>query len=188
MDFKDATMYPYDQLEDDIRRILNRPVKEEYTYDILDTPHTLQSKKNSLLAKQRQMKVGDIWQCALGHVPGCINLKQGHETGLDILSHEREFIVELKNRTNTDNASSRKTNLDKLAKFKHAHPTYTCIYATINSSTKKKTMNTSKKIIIHNEVELEHHVGYEFLKFMCGTETDTLIEFIKAKMDQYEAL
>jgi len=71
-----------------------------------------------LKEKQRQMKIGEIWQEVLGNYNGCINLKIGHETGLDIISHTRKFAIELKNRTNTDNSSSKKSNLDKLAIFK----------------------------------------------------------------------
>ena len=59
------------------------------------------------------MKVGEIWQEALGNYDEFINLKNGHESGLDIISHTKKTAIELKNRTNTDNASSKKSNLDK---------------------------------------------------------------------------
>lgn len=95
--------------------------------------------------KQRQMKVGEIWQEVLGNYKGYVNLKTGHETGLDILSVNKKIAIELKNRTNTDNASSKKSNLDKLAKFKQANPDYVCIYANINADTKKKTIEGSIK-------------------------------------------
>ena len=36
-----------------------------------------------------------------------------------------------------------------------------------------------KKKIIHNGVEIEHHVGYEFLKFIFGQYTEEIIEFLK---------
>jgi hypothetical protein len=77
------------------------------------------------------MKIGEIWQEVLGNYQGYTNLKVGHETGLDILSDSKKVIIELKNRTNTDNSSSKKSNLDKLAKFKKNNPEYTCIYERI---------------------------------------------------------
>jgi hypothetical protein len=169
----------YSKLRTTLTRIVNRPSDDTMTYDMLDTPTSIQHKHLVLQEKQRQMKVGEMWQEALGSVPGFMNLKQGHETGLDILSHERKIAIELKNRTNTDNASSKKTNFDKLAAFKKLHPEYTCIYANINASTEEKTMHTLPKKIMHQGVEIEHHIGYEFIKFICGSETDNLIEFMR---------
>lgn len=175
----------YDKVKSLILHVLDRPAEEALTYDMLDTPTSQTHKRIVLQEKQRQMKVGEIWQEVLGLVPGFINLKQGHETGLDLMSPERKIIIELKNRTNTDNASSKKTNFDKLATFKQTHPEYTCIYANINASTQQKTMHTPPKKLIHNGVEIEHHVGYEFLTLICGKETDTLIECMKQTMDSY---
>jgi hypothetical protein len=169
----------YSKLRTTLTRILNRPAEETMTYDMLDTPISLPHKLLVLKEKQRQMKVGEMWQEALGSIPGFMNLKQGHETGLDILSHERKIAIELKNRTNTDNASSKKTNFDKLAAFKKLHPEYTCIYANINASTEEKTMHTLPKKIMHQGVEIEHHIGYEFIKFICGNDADNLIEFMR---------
>ena len=92
-------------LEHAIRKIILRPENDVLTYDILDTKKTKQNKLLVLKEKQRQMKVGEIWQEVLGTYDGFINLKVGHETGLDILSHTKKIAIELKNRTNTDNSS-----------------------------------------------------------------------------------
>ena len=62
---------------------------------------------------------------------------------MDIICSRNKIAIELKNRTNTDNHSSRKTNFDKLAKFKKENPEYLCIYATINADSKKKTVDGS---------------------------------------------
>ena len=131
------------------------------------------------------MKVGEIWQEVLGNYNGCINLKIGHETGLDILSNTKKFAIELKNRTNTDNASSKKSNLDKLANFKKNNLEYVCIYANINADTEKKTLHGSIKKILHNGVEIEHQIGYEFLKFVLCDDTDLIIDFVKNTIDKY---
>jgi hypothetical protein len=172
-------------LENIIKEIITRPEKDVLTYDILDTEKTKQNKLLVLKEKQRQMKVGEIWQEVLGTFDGFINLKIGHKTGLDILSHTKKIAIELKNRTNTDNASSKKSNLDKLAEFKKKNPTYTCIYANINADTEKKTLNGSIKKILHNGQELEHHIGYDFLRFILDTNTDEIIQFVKNTIDKY---
>lgn len=84
---------------------------------------------------------------------------------LDILCNVRKIIIELKNRTNTDNASSKKTTYD-------LHPDYTCIYANINANTEKNTRHGATKIIMHNGVEIEHWIGF-------GDNTNNIIEFVK---------
>lgn len=104
------------------------------------------------------MKIGQIWQEVLGNYDTYEDLGVGHETGLDIVSHKKKIIVELKNRTNTDNASSKKANLDKLGKFKKMHPDYTCIYGNINDTTKSKTENGEIKDILHNGVTIKHYI------------------------------
>lgn len=98
----------FESLENKIQSILSRPEKNVLTYDILDTEKSKTNKLLALKEKQRQMKVGEIWQEALGSYNGWCNLKQGHESGLDIISHTKKIAIELKNRTNTDNASSKK--------------------------------------------------------------------------------
>ena len=72
MDFEDnfdLTKY-FELLGTNIQNILSRPEKDILTYDILDTDI---SKKNKLIAlkeKQRQMKIGEIWQETLGNYEG----------------------------------------------------------------------------------------------------------------------
>jgi hypothetical protein len=174
-----------ESLEETIKIILSREEKDVLTFDILDTEKEKADKLISLKVKHRQMKRGEIWQEVLGNYDDCINLKIGHETGLDILSHTKKFIIELKNRTNTDNASSKKSNLDKLAKFKQSNPEYRCIYANINADTEEKTLHGSIKKLLHDGVELEHQIGYEFLKFILGSNTELIIEFVKNTIDKY---
>ena len=175
----------FELLEKYIQNILLRTQKNVLTYDILDTEKSNINKLLVLKEKQRQMKIGDIWQEVLGSYNGFINLKIGHKTGLDILSHTKKIAIELKNRTNTDNASSKKSNLDKLAKFKKNNPEYVCIYANINADNEEKTLSGSVKKILHNDVELEHHIGYEFLKFILGDDTAIIIQFVKDTIDKY---
>ena len=51
--------------------------------------------------------------------------------------------------------------------------------------TEKKTLKGSVRKIIHNDVELEHHIGYEFLKYILGENTDIVINFVKNTIDKY---
>ena len=172
-------------LEHAIKKIILRPENDVLTYDILDTEKTKQNKLLVLKEKQRQMKVGEIWQTVLGNYDGFIDLNVGHETGLDILSHTKKIAIELKNRTNTDNSSSKKSNLDKLANFKKNNPDYVCIYANINANSEEKTLSGSIKKFEHDGQELEHHIGYAFLKFILEDDCDAIIEFVKNTIDKY---
>jgi hypothetical protein len=174
-----------ENLEKIICNIYSKPVSEELTFDILDTEKEKEDKLIALKVKQRQMKRGEIWQSALGTYYQFIDLGVGHETGLDILSEPRKLIIELKNRTNTDNSSSRKSNLDKLARFKIEHPDYTCIYGNINADDEDKTLKGFNKKIIHNGIEIEHQVGYEFLRFILGDDLQEIINFVKNTIDKY---
>ena len=175
----------FTKLEESVKGILQRPTKDVLAYDILDTEKSKVNKLVALKEKQRQMKIGDIWQTAIGNYKDCQDLKVGDITGLDILSEKRKFIAELKNRTNTDNASSKKTNFDKLAKFKTEHPEYTCIYANINDDTEEKSSQTTVKKFQHNGVELEQHIGYQFLTYIFGDDTNAVVEFLKTTIDKY---
>lgn len=174
-------------IDNRIYKILNRPEKLVLTYDILDTKKSKQYKKIALKEKQRQMKIGDIWQEVLGSYDGYIDLKVGHPTGLNIMSNQKnkKVAIELKNRTNTDNASSRKANLDKLAKFKMQNPDYLCIYGNVNADTENKTLSGINKKIIHNGQEIEYMVGIPFLNFILGKNTNLIIDFVRKTIDKY---
>ena len=88
----------FEILDKIIKSIILRPEKNKITYDILDTEKTINNKIIALKEKQRQMKIGEIWQEVLGNYHEFINLKIGHETGLDIISHSKK------------NSNSRKSN------------------------------------------------------------------------------
>lgn len=172
-------------IDNRIKDILSRPSKDNLTYDILDTEKSKINKMIILKEKHRQMKIGEIWQEVLGNYNGYINLKIGNDTGLDIISYSKKIVIELKNRTNTDNYSSKKANFDKLANFKKNNPDYRCIYANINDNTENKTLKGINKKIIHNGIEIEQLVGYEFLKLILGNDTEIIIDFIRNAIDKY---
>ena len=175
----------FEKLSKKINIILSRNSKEIFTYDILDTELIKKNKLIYLKEKQRQMKIGEIWQEVLGSYNGFENLGVGHKTGLDIISDEKKIIVELKNRTNTDNASSKKANLDKLAKFKKENPDYICVYGNVNDNNENKTIPGSIKNIIHNGVEIKQYIGMKLLTFILEENTNRIIDFVKQTIDQH---
>lgn len=175
----------YKLIDKIIYDILSKPKKENINFDILDTEKSRKNKLIILKEKQYQMDVGNIWQQVIGNYDGFIDLKNGHKSGLDILSHEKKIAIELKNRTNTDNNSARKYNYNKLSKFKTENPEYKCIYANINADTEKKTLNGFHKKIKNNDVEIEHYVGYDFLKLIFNNDVDKIIDVMKKKIIKY---
>ena len=148
----------FEDMKINIRDIVTRERNNQVTYDILDTEKSVRLKLVALYEKQRVMQVGEIWQVAVGNYKDCINLKQGSESGLDVISHPRKFAIEIKNRTNTDNASSRKSNFGKLAAFKKKNNDYECIYACINDATMVKTTLGKIETIKHEGVEIKRYV------------------------------
>jgi DNA (cytosine-5)-methyltransferase 1 len=175
----------FKKIDEIIKNIFSRDKKDVLSFDILDTEKMKEIKLLSLKLTQYQMNIGEIWQTVIGNYENFEDLKTGDPSGLDILSSTRKIIIELKNRTNTDNDSSRKTNFDKLSKYKKEHPEYRCIYANINHDKKEKTIEGYNKKIIHDGVEIEQHVGKEFLKFIFEEKTDEILEFIKKTIDKY---
>jgi hypothetical protein len=55
-----------ENLDGVIRNILSRPRKNIFTYDLLDSEKHIENKHIVLQEKQRQMKMGEIWQTVLG--------------------------------------------------------------------------------------------------------------------------
>ncbi len=168
-----------------IKNTLTRPQHNKATYDLLDTDTIKHNKLIVLKYKQFQMKIGEIWQEIIGQYDTFTNLGRGHNSGLDILSNKRKIIIELKNRTNTDNASARKSNFDKLVRFKKNNMSYTCVYACINADTKEKTIKGESRLITHKDVNIHYMVGYEFLKFIFDINMDKVISFMRKTIEHH---
>lgn len=166
------------RVNDGITRILQRPEKNEIAFDILDSDQDVTNALQCLKTKHRQMKYGEIWQVVIGEYPSFQNLKVGHPSGLDILSEDRKIIMELKNRYNTDNASSRETNMKKLVKFKRDHPEYICIYGLIND----KKLEGQIKSVTFEETEITFYSGQCLFNFIFGDDTTCILEFVKKTM------
>jgi len=188
MTFKDAPKHLetyFKEMEKEIKKILKKTNRTTPTHCIFDTTSKKGDKAIALSIKQLEMKKGEIVQIVLGNYPEFQDLKTGDTSGLDIKSDDKKIIIELKMRTNTDNASARKTNYDKLSKFKLNNPTYECVYGCVNDDTEIKTLNGSIKTITHNNVEIKRYTGIEIFKLVCGDDYNIVIVFIKYLIDTY---
>ena len=127
------------------------------------------------------MKIGMIWQYAIGHYKDFKDLGIGHYTGLDVISKKRKIIIELKNRYNTDNASAKKSNFNKLAEFKLGTPNYICIYGIIND----KTSDGKIEEITHNDQNIVIYSGNELLNFIFGEDKKYIIKLLQDIINEY---
>jgi hypothetical protein len=135
--------------------------------------------KQSKKLKQLQMNIGKIWQITIGNYDKFTDLGEGNETGLDVKSDELMIIMEIKNRYNTDNASAKKSNFNKLTKFKNNNPLYKCIYAIIND----KTEIGKEEKIIYNNLEITYLSGNKLLDFIFGNNKDIIIKNLLKQME-----
>jgi hypothetical protein len=140
--------------------------------------------RKSHMLKFIQMKIGQIWQEVIGSVDGITNLGVGDPSGLDIISNYKfktKFIMELKNSYKTDNASSRKENLNKLVKYTQSNPEYAPIYGIVNCNSK---MNEGKDTIQeHNTVKVRMLSGNKLLHFIFGDDYTMIVRVFKYEID-----
>lgn len=163
--------------------ILKKPEKQNIILDILDVSEDIEYLKIALKIKQRQMKYGQIWQIVIGNYIHFENLNQGHSSGLDIISKKRKLIIELKNRYNTDNHSSKQTNFNKLINFKYKYPEYKCIYAVINDTHPDGKI---KEILYKNEI-IYYYSGDKLFEFIFGKNKYLIIPYVKNILNQKDS-
>lgn len=177
-------------------KTVNRIIKETLcNIDKLNTTYTdivlesfieenMELIKKSHTLKYIQMKIGYIWQEIIGSVDGLTNLGIGDSSGLDIISNYKfktKFIMELKNSFRTDNASSRKENLNKLVKYHQAHTEYTPVYGIINCNSK---LNEGKDYLIeHNSVKVRMLTGNKLLAFLFGDDYSLVVKIFKSEIE-----
>jgi len=132
--------------------------------------------------KQIQMNIGKIWQITIGNWKYFTDLGEGDISGLDVKSDKLNIIMEIKNRYNTDNASSRKTNYLKLASYKKANPEYICIYAVIND---KKKLGKDEEITIENE-KIRYLSGDKLLSFIFNDNKNIILSNLKIQLQNLQ--
>jgi len=175
----------FQTIEKEISEMLKKVKSENMRYDLLDTEEDMFDNLITLRVKQRDMKRGYAWQIALGNFPGWKDLKVGDDSGLDIMNEEKQIIIELKNRNNTDNSSSKHRNLEKLAKYKKEHSEWRCIYGNINRDTQEKTNGGFVKDKEINGKTIEIIEGKIILELILGEYCEQVIEFMKTLFKKY---
>lgn len=161
--------------------ILDKPEKSDITYDILDPFLENELQLNVLKVKQKQMKYGKIWESVIGEYKNFIRLKEGHEFGFDLMNNRRKIVIELKNRYNTDNSSSKSKKYDQLSTFKESNPDYKCVYGVIND---KNPEGRCVKIN-HNDQEILYISGDKLFTLIFGEDKDRVIRTVKKAVSDY---
>ncbi len=153
---------------------------DTYNDIILCHPWVNMLQKSNRKLKYKQMCVGQIWQKLIGHCEGFINLGQGHPTKLDIMTSSTnpiKCIIELKNRYNTCNSSSKETTYNNLIEFKKTHLDHEVIFGIINCNT---TNNCGKDYIVnHKGYDIRYLSGDKFLQFIFGDDFRQIIDLLK---------
>lgn len=162
--------------------------QDKYDDILLNSVITEEERNVCLSITRKRMFIGNLWQRICGNIPHIEDLGIGHPTGLDLKTADDipyPFAMELKNSYNTDNNSSKKRNLEKLANFKTEYPQYNVIYGFINTSSKKNnngddkikqfTINKDGKNI---EVNIRHLSGNKLLRFLLGEEYNQVVSLI----------
>lgn len=157
-----------------ILKVLTRKTNETIMSDILLDLIIDKYKKQCKYVKQLQMKVGEIWQIIIGEFEGYENLKVGHVSKMDIFHKETNTYIELKNRYNTDNSSSKTTKFNQMAHLMKKDPTIKCIYGIIND----KNQKGSVKKIDHKGFEIVVYSGDELLKHIFGKKYMDIIKHV----------
>ena len=124
------------------------------------------------------MNVGKIWQISIGNWKDFTDLGTGDDTGLDVKSDKLKIIMEIKNRYNTDNLSSRKTNYCTLATYKKTHHDFICIYAVINDKTKLG----KDELIKYDDEEIRYLSGDKLMEYIFQNNKKQVLANLKAQM------
>jgi len=171
----------FDILDQSIYVIVNLPVNDTVEYDILDTEEDIADKKIAIRHEQLTKNLTEMWKDAIGYYDGFKKVLDGN-SGIDVVSETRKIALIVKNRKMS--ASSRKSSLNKLSKYKKAHPDYTCIYATINYETDEERKGWMREIT-HDDAVVLHTIGMCFLHYIFKEETDRIVYFIRKTLSKY---
>lgn len=147
-----------------VQEILNRSEREPSPgdVDILDdnSDETREQIRVERSRKQRTMKYGEIWQCSIGEWPGYEDLGQGHPSGCDIRKIDNSEIIEVKNKYNTTNSSSREHLEQKLSQYKRENPNCECMWGIINARPNERHLRVNYTV---NGFQITKLQGSEFL-------------------------
>jgi len=148
-----------------IEAIIRKPIsKYNHDYTVFGDNNLRTIKINSIAHESRakSMREGEIAQVLIGNFPGWKDLKIGDNSGCDCIKTDNSVIIEIKNKYNTMNSSSRYAVLYKLAKYKQLNPNTKCILGIVNA--KKRPVKKIHYPIDNIEV-IELHGDY-FLDYV----------------------
>lgn len=170
--------FDYDEylvrIKESILFVLNRKRNDTDMSDLLlNVLISDHDKKCCKYVKQLQMNIREIWQIVIGEYKGYKNLRVGHISKMDVYHKKTNTYIELKNRFNTDNSSSRSANYDKMTNI-IPDKTATCIYGIIND----KNRHGSKKEIVHNGCKLYIYSGERLLKHVFGKQYSEIMKYV----------
>jgi hypothetical protein len=175
------------KIEDKISELLDKdrsPFTFERSVFGIDSEEQKKALKIAHEVRQCQQKEGRINEIVLGNVYGWEELRVGSPSGLDIRRCDGKYFVELKNKHNTMNSSSRKAVIEKLVKWSAKNPETTCILGIVNP---KNGKGYQKEIQQDGEC-IKELGGEELFKLVFGKHYATYIEIAKKVVsDNYEA-
>lgn len=164
----------FDIIKPRILDVLNRKRSDKVMSDILLDPIIEKYKKQCKYVKQLQMNIGEIWQIVIGEYKGYKNLGVGHISKMDIYHKKTNTYIELKNRYNTDNSSSRTANYEKMVNIMKKDPDATCIYGIIND----KDQRSSIKEIKYKDYTITIYSGNKLLKYIFGDNYRKVLKYV----------
>jgi hypothetical protein len=116
--------------------------------------------------KQINNKIGEFHEYIISELDGWDNCKNSSDkyiksSGLDVYKKDKSVFIEIKNKYNTLNSSSKKETINKLKKIKDKYPDSLCVIGIINGSDTKKQIKDS---------EIWTYSGKEFYKLVYNNE------------------
>jgi hypothetical protein len=152
-------------------------------YDPLMTPGENEARAAYARSKTIQQRHGYVWQRSIGAYRGFEDLGEGHPSGLDIMNRERRIIMELKNATNTDNSSSRKTKLSLLADYKRDNPGWTAVYGCVFDH---KNGGSWHKLVCHEGQSILALTGHALFSFLFGEDAGMVRNAVEDAVRSYK--
>jgi hypothetical protein len=151
-------------LESTIINIINKnriKIKNKYSNDII-----LGKIYNNKIACQI---IGNIWQEIFTLSSGW----NSHKKGIDLINEDKKIVMELKNRYNTCNSSSKKFIINRLLEFQKENKEYSCVYAYINCE------SINNEGVDHIVKGIRYLTGNKLLHFMFGDKYKNIVRLLK---------
>ena len=131
------------------------------------------------LKRSISQHLGEFWQRTLADMDGWEDLGIGHESGCDLRNETTKHVIELKNKWNTMNSSSKTAIIQKL-KVQNENG-YTGVIGIINDKTKSGTMRVDQNGVIIAS-------GEKLFSLVCGESGKNLLDDVQSKIQASYAI